>query len=169
MRFIDEESRGRPSDNFPESANQMPHETDLTTAIRRHLLMGWWGLALFVLLGLLLETMHGLKVNYYLDVRNETRRLMWTLAHAHGTLLSIVHIAWGVTLAAAIAKTAAPPGPLAFWGLTAGWVLVPLGFFLGGLWIYDGDPGIGVLLVPAGALLLLAGITAAGRYLWREA
>lgn len=141
---------------------KQPPELDLL--VRRHLLIGWRGLALFILLGLVLETMHGLKLNYYLDVRHETRRLMWTLAHAHGTLLSLVHIIWGATLAAAIPKTAAPPGRFVFWSLTAGWLLVPLGFFLGGLNIYGGDPGLGVLLVPAGALALLCGVLAAGSY-----
>lgn len=147
----------------------MPQATDQTSLVRRHLLIGWWGLALFVFLGLVLETMHGLKLNFYLDVRNETRRLMWTLAHAHGTLLSLVHIAWAASLAATVSNDATPPGPLVFWGLTAGWALVPLGFFSGGLWIYGGDPGVGVLLVPVGALLLLTGVLAAARYLWREA
>jgi hypothetical protein len=32
--------------------------------------------------------------------------------------------------------------------------LIPGGFFLGGLTIYGGDPGIGILLVPVGAIFL---------------
>ena len=39
-----------------------------------------------------------------------------------------------------------------------GAVLVPAGFLLGGLVIHDGDPGLGVMLVPVGALLLLYGV-----------
>ena len=35
--------------------------------------------------------------------------------------------------------------------------MIPLGFFLGGVHIYDGDPGLSVLLVPPGVLLLAAG------------
>jgi hypothetical protein len=31
-----------------------------------------------------------------------------------------------------------------------------LGFLLGGLWHFKDDPGLGILLVPVGALLLLA-------------
>jgi hypothetical protein len=42
--------------------------------------------------------------------------------------------------------------------LTAASVLVPGGFFLGGIAFYSGDPGIGVILVPAGAVLLLAAL-----------
>jgi len=37
-------------------------------------------------------------------------------------------------------------------------VLLPLGFFLGGFFTHGGDPGIGVFLVPAGELLLIAGL-----------
>jgi hypothetical protein len=37
-------------------------------------------------------------------------------------------------------------------------VCLPGGFFLGGVSFYSGDPGLGVLLVPVGAVLLLAGV-----------
>src|SRR5438132_14075230 len=74
--------------------------TSHTTYARRHLQFGWWSLVVFATLGLVLETLHGFKVRAYLDVSNETRRLMWTLAHAHGTLLAIVHIVFGLTVAA---------------------------------------------------------------------
>ena len=58
----------------------------------KHLKWGWWGLLVFLSMGILLEMLHGFKVGAYLDVPNTTRRMMWTLAHAHGTLLSLVHI-----------------------------------------------------------------------------
>jgi len=48
---------------------------------------------------------------------------------------------------------------LLFWG---SWVL-PLGFFLGGFGLHGGDPGLGVLLVPVGALLLLLPVSVAPR------
>ena len=67
---------------------------------RRHLRFGWWSLLVFATLGLLLESLQGFKVRAYLDVSNETRRLMWTLAHAHGTLLALVHVIFGLTLRA---------------------------------------------------------------------
>ena len=66
----------------------------------RHLAFGWWSLFVFGALGLILETLHGFKVPAYLDVSNESRRLMWTLAHAHGTLLGLIHIAFALTLRA---------------------------------------------------------------------
>ena len=37
-------------------------------------------------------------------------------------------------------------------------LLLPGGFFLGGVVIYAGDPGLGILLVPVGALLLLTAV-----------
>ncbi|MCB1094842.1 MAG: hypothetical protein KDN22_04605 [Verrucomicrobiae bacterium] len=123
----------------------------------RHLLIGWGGLVVFILLGIFLEMLHGLKLDLYLDVRQETRRLMWILAHAHGTLFSLVHLgfAWSVRFAS---RWVASPGSgirSASWMLTAGLIAMPLGFFLGGIWTYGGDPGIGILLVPIGAVLML--------------
>ena len=37
-------------------------------------------------------------------------------------------------------------------------MLLPGGFLLGGAVIYSGDPGVGILLVPAGTVLLLTGV-----------
>ena len=122
-------------------------------AIRHHHI-GWWCLAAFATLGLVLESMHGFKVAFYLDVTNETRRHMWTLAHAHGTLLALVNVG----LAVALDRLGGwSPGrrALVSSSLLGATVLVPLGFFLGGVWIHDGDPGMGVLLVPLGALLMI--------------
>ena len=49
------------------------------------------------------------------------------------------------------------PGPLrqASSALIAASVLLPGGFFLGGIQFYAGDPGIGVVLVPIGAALTI--------------
>ena len=108
----------------------------------------------FISLGIVLETLHGFKIGWYLDVGNETRRLMWTLAHAHGTLISLVHIAFATTL-----KVAGASGPrLASACLIGASMLLPGGFFLGGLFIHAGDPGVGILLVPVGAVLLLGAV-----------
>ncbi len=123
----------------------------------RHLAIGWWSLFVFVTLGFVLEALHGFKVDWYLNVANQTRRLMWTLAHAHGTLLGLVHLGFGLT----VELSAARPGKrlhVVSGCLTAATVLLPAGFFLGGIWIYDGDPGLAILLVPAGGLLLVVGL-----------
>jgi len=110
------------------------------------------------------------KVRWFLDVSNSTRRLLWTLAHAHGTLLGLVHIAFAVTLPA-LPGEAVRAQRIASLGLTAATVLLPGGFFLGGTFIYGGDPGLGILLVPLGALALLAGVLAtacAATTTWRS-
>lgn len=122
--------------------------------VRRHLRFGWWSLLVFLLLGATLETFHGFKVGFYLDVSNETRRLMWTLAHAHGALLGLVNVAAGLSLRALPELSDDTRVPLVSTSLIAATVLLPAGFFAGGLAFYSGDPGIGIALVPAGAACL---------------
>ena len=113
----------------------------------------------FLTLGMGLEGLHGFKVGWYLDVANEARRLTWTLAHAHGTLLALIHLAFAHVLgwrpAGGLQRRRVASGCL----LGAS-VLLPGGFFLGGIVIYDGDPGLAILLVPVGGALLLAGVGA---------
>lgn len=120
---------------------------------RLHLRLGWLWLALFIGVGLGLEALHGLKAAAYLDLSHATRRHMWTLAHAHGSLLGLVHLGLAATLHAR--PELAAHTVLASRCLIAAGILLPLGFALGGLWIHAGDPGLGVLLVPPGGLLLL--------------
>ncbi len=130
----------------------------------RHLRYGWWAVCIFLTLGVLLEVLHGFKIGWYLDASADMRRLMFTLAHAHGTLLGLVNVAAGLTLRAVkgFEVTRAQSQSL-LWGSG----LLPAGFFLGGLIIHDGDPGLGVLLVPVGALLLLYAVWGFARTLSR--
>jgi hypothetical protein len=120
----------------------------------RHIRFGWWSIFVFAAIGLTLELLHGFKIRAYLDVSNQTRRLMWTLAHAHGALLGLINVVFGLMVTTL-------PGllgghiRLVSRALIAAAVVLPLGFFLGGIAFYSGDPGIGVLLVPIGAVLLL--------------
>ena len=137
--------------------------TDARRIAGRNMRFGWFALLLFATLGIALETMHGFKVGWYLDVGNEVRRLMWRLAHAHGGLLAIVNILFALVAGSqedAAAERLQKASPL----LIAGAVLLPLGFFLGGIRTHGGDPFVGVLLVPVGALCFLAGLalTASG-------
>jgi hypothetical protein len=144
-----------------DSGSASRHDADDTT--KRHFQIGWWSLFLFSGLGLLLESLHGFKLGFYLDLANETRRHMWTLAHAHGTLLALVNIGLAATLQLRCSgqERWIDPASRCLMGAT---LLLPGGFFLGGVVIYAGDPGLGVLLVPVGALLLLiaAFLTARG-------
>jgi hypothetical protein len=130
----------------------------------RHLRYGWWSLFTFLTLGVLLETLHGFKISWYLDADAEMRRLMFTLAHAHGTLLGLVNIAAGLTLRMVKGFEVTRAQSLSLlWGSG----LLPAGFILGGIIIHDGDPGLGVLLVPVGALLLLYAVWGFARTLSR--
>jgi hypothetical protein len=133
-----------------------------TDYVRRHLRFGWWSLLLFATLGLVLESLHGFKVRAYLDVSNETRRLMWTLAHAHGTLLAVVHVIFGLSLRDVL-ELSPDNQRLVSSCLLGASTLLPGGFFLGGVAFYSGDPGLGALLVPIGAGLLLIGIFVTAR------
>jgi hypothetical protein len=130
---------------------------------RRHLIAGWGGLLVFLTLGIVLESLLGLKAAYYLDVRNSVRREMWRLAHTHGTLIALIQIAFALSVGRIPRPAVAGRLAVVSGCLLAGLVCLPAGFFLGGLWFYEGDPGVGVLLVPAGALMLLVGV---GTFLW---
>src|SRR5215469_5254486 len=65
---------------------------------RRHMKAGWWMIFGFTAMGLMLELLHGFKIGWYVGGASETRRLMWTLAHAHGTLLGLVNLAFANTI-----------------------------------------------------------------------
>jgi hypothetical protein len=112
---------------------------------------GFVALLVFAALGLLLEALHGFKVGEYLDVGNDTRRLLWRLAHAHGALLGLLNICHALTVRAwpqLEDRTSER-------ALLAALVLMPLGFFLGGAFAQGADPGASVGLAAAGAVALL--------------
>lgn len=121
--------------------------------VRLHCAIGWWSLLVFVSLGIFLESLHAFKVSWYLNVGVETRRLLWTLAHAHGTLMGLLNIAFGYTVSLFPAEQATWRA-LASRCLIGATIAVPGGFFLGGITIYSNDPGLGIILLPLGALLL---------------
>ena len=120
----------------------------------RHLRLGWAALFVFATLGVLLEALHAFKVPWYLGVATESRRLLFTLAHAHGVALGLVNLAFAATapLLPRRLSTAASPA------LVVGTLLVPGGFFLGGLFVHAGDPGLVAVLIPPGALFLLVAL-----------
>jgi hypothetical protein len=127
-----------------------------------HLRFGWWALLGFLTLGFVLESLHGFKVGWYLEMGNETRRLMWTLAHAHGSLLSMVHVIFAATVIF-LPEWKSTSRTTASRCLMSASLLIPGGFFLGGCVIYAGDPGLGILLVPPGALLLFVAVLLTAR------
>ncbi len=129
---------------------------------RRHLRLGWWTLLAVVALGLGLALLRLLDIDAYQHPANETRRLMWTLAHVHAAVLGLLHVLFGVSFT--LAPALAPASPrLPSRALTAAGLLLPAGFFLGGVSIYGGDPGLGILGVPVGAVCLLVAVVAVTR------
>lgn len=119
----------------------------------RHFRFGWWTILIFLSFGIVLEGFHGFKSGLYLDVSNQTRRLFWTLAHAHGALLGLIHILFGATCSLLKNGDMRNLG-LASVCLMSATIFIPGGFFLGGAILYGGDPGIGIVLVPIGGLFL---------------
>ena len=86
----------------------------------------------------------------------------WTLAHAHGTLLALVNIAYALTLRA-IPAVEGSKRLLASSCLIGGSLLLPAGFLLGGVVVYSGDPSLGIVLVPIGGGLLLLAVALTAR------
>lgn len=132
-----------------------PATTPLAEVRRSHLIFGWTMFAVFAVIGIGLEVLHGFKVGWYLDVGNETRRLMFRLAHAHGTLFAMVNVAFALSIQY-FENWSNRRMDLASRAFKIGSILIPGGFFIGGLHIYDGDPGLGIILVPFGAIAMVS-------------
>ena len=130
---------------------------DTQHLVDTHFIWGWSLLLVFLTLGFLLEALHAFKAGFYLDASSETRRLMWTLAHAHGTLLSLVHLAFAAYLNTGV-DWRRGRFKLASRSLMGGSILLPVSFFLSGLYTYEGDPGLFVYLAPVGALFLFVAV-----------
>ena len=126
-------------------------------SITKALKTGWMLLAVSLPLGLTLEVLHGFKVRGYLA--SEVRREMWRLAHAHGTLLGLMCLAFAALAERHIASPDARRKISR--DLRFGAVLMPLGFFLGGILNYEGDPSLGIALVPLGGLLVISALVRA--------
>lgn len=148
--------RAAASSSPPRAADPGGPNGDLdavTPVAKRHLTLGWLALGLVTVLGLALETLHAFKVGAYLDAENSTRRMLFTLAHAHLGALGLVQFAYVTTLRTLgwVPRASSPLLVLAL-------ALVPAGFCFGALGAEGGDPTAAVLLVPVGALCLLAAI-----------
>lgn len=122
----------------------------------RHLRLSLALLAIFVASGLWLEAMIGLRAAGWVD--DPLRREFLRLGHAHGGVLALVNLA----IAWSLAQLATPEAwagkiRVAAW---LGALLVGAGFMAGGLTHGPTDPGPPILVVPAGALLLLSAVVA---------
>jgi hypothetical protein len=114
---------------------------------------GYWLLAVSLPFGLTLEALHGFKVRAF--VQSEMRHEMFRLAHAHGTLLGILCLVFSLLAERHVPeKSRAAIARLVAWGA----MLMPAGFFLGGILNSEGDPSLGIALVPIGAILLIVAL-----------
>lgn len=122
----------------------------------RHLRLSLALTTLFLAMGLWLEAMLGLRAEGWLD--DPLRREFLRLGHAHGAVLGLLNVAIGW----AIERLSTPVAWAARIRIAAlcGAMLVGLGFTGGALWHGPTDPGPLVLLVPAGAMLLLSSLAA---------
>lgn len=149
---------------FPEAAEQAPAEIaepEIASGhdelmIARLARQGWIGIAVWMSFGLLLEGLIGFRIPEYLN--DPVRRELFRLAHAHGTLLSLLLLAACLSARSGIVQPARP-GLLA---LMAGAVVMPTGFLLGGIVTYESDPNLLVFLAPVGGVLVIFGIVTLG-------
>ncbi|MBT8135867.1 MAG: hypothetical protein KJO54_02510 [Gammaproteobacteria bacterium] len=134
-----------------------------TSPARKCLRFGWAAVLVFACLGLLLESLHLVKLPLYMEA--QIRRELWTLAHAHGTLLGLVNVVFGL-YGSQLTATAAHRASAA---LRTAAVLMPAGFFLGGIGNPETDPSLAIVLVPIGALLLITAAAIAAFSAWQPA
>ena len=114
----------------------------------------WFSLALFMTFGLLFEGLIGYRSPAYLN--DPMRRELFRLAHAHGTILSLLLLIASFYLES---KQIEIP-KIAMFSLRSGAFLMPLGFLLGGIWHTETDPNFLILLSPIGGVLLIFGVIA---------
>jgi hypothetical protein len=114
----------------------------------------WFGLAFWLTFGLFIEGLIAFRAPVYLQ--DPVRRELFRLAHAHGTILSLLMLIANLY----IQKGLTAPPSAALWSLRLGILVMPVGFLLGGVWHYESDPGLGVFLAPVGALMIIFGVVA---------
>jgi hypothetical protein len=111
---------------------------------------GWISLALWIAFGILVEGFNAFRSPGLVD--DAVRREMFRLAHAHGTLLNLILLAAAICARLELIRL----GRVTSFELRAAVILLPAGFLFGGLWHFRDEPGLGISLVPIGAVLLLA-------------
>ena len=140
----------------PDAPADAPAMTAQSNARLSALRFGFTSLALWAAFGIGLELAHALKVAAFYE--DDLARLLLRLAHAHGTLMALVVIVHGIAVGAAGARP-----------LRIGAALAPLGFLFGAIAHPEGDPSLGIALVPVGALAFVLGLALSARAVWRPA
>lgn len=118
----------------------------------RHLRWSLLAAGAFAMTGMIVEAIYAFRVSGFID--DPVRREFLRLGHIHGALLLLANVAlaWSTERLATPRSIAGPVRGAGF----AGGILVGLGFLGGGVWHGPNDPGVLVLLVPAGGLMFLS-------------
>jgi len=132
----------------------MNEKRDAHQWVRSACFQAFVGIALWMTFGLLLEGLLGYKTPAYLQ--DNTRRELFRLAHAHGTLLSLLLLVSALTCDR-FGLTVTRP---AHSSLRIGVTVLPFGFLIGGIWHYESDPGLAIWLVPVSAVMIIFGLVA---------
>jgi hypothetical protein len=111
---------------------------------RLHARAGWTLLALGLAFGVTLEALEAFRVSWV--VADAWRNRLWSLAHFHADAMGLLNLVYRPYARGAAESRA----------LVIGSAIIPLGFLLGGLAHTEGDPGLGILLVPVGAVLVIS-------------
>lgn len=119
-----------------------------------HLRLALGLVAVVLASGLVLEALFGLRTRAWMD--DAILREFLRLGHAHGGVLALVNV--GLAFAMGRLRTPERWARRVRVAALLGALLVAVGFTGGGLWHGQSDPGPLVLLVPAGALLLVAAL-----------
>ncbi|MGH8460423.1 MAG: hypothetical protein ACRESS_02335 [Stenotrophobium sp.] len=132
--------------------------------VRASVRYGWTMLAVFMLGGLTLALLLSIKFSPYIAV--PIRRELWALAHAHGALLALINLPFAAFAPACIPdeRKRRFAGFMLRWGS----FIMPLGFFLGGLWpSTEGEPSPLIALVFLGGLMVIHAMAACAAGAWR--
>ena len=132
-----------------------PHVPSLRETRLLHLRWGWWLLAIFGLMGLVLDSFHGFKQPFYVAEDVQLRRLLWMTSHGGGVVLGILNIAFAASLHRFSTGLVCLRSSM---GLLAANVAIPSGLFMAGLFLHDDRPGTGLLLFFIGTVLLLGSL-----------
>ncbi|HYV48399.1 MAG TPA: hypothetical protein VFA20_26245 [Myxococcaceae bacterium] len=121
-----------------------------------HVRAGWTLLALGLAFGVTLEALEAFRVSWV--VADAWRNRLWSLAHFHADAMGLLNLVYRPYARGAAESRA----------LAAGSALIPVGFVLGGLAHSEGDPGLGILLVPVGATLVISVAVRQAIRAWRK-
>ncbi|WP_224248438.1 hypothetical protein [Hyalangium gracile] len=131
---------------------------------RVHARFGWTLLFVSLAFGSVMEALEGFRwVSFVADA---WKQRLWSLAHFHGAalgLLNLIYVQWADTPTLSVGRRTSASRVL-----MVGSVGMPLGFLLGGIAHPEGDPSLGIILAPVGALLVLYTVAVQTLAVWRR-